>query len=169
MNQRKPAITKGFTLIELMTVVAVIGILAAVAIPGYNDYTGRAQVSEAFVLVGPVQRAVVDYYARSGRFPDDNTMAGVPEPTALRGRFVRKIEVKQGGMLRVEVHPTSRASPLGAFYLRPVVRADGAAGTVQWVCNNATKIVSEDFKLSGEIGKDLLKDNVLAASCRGGN
>ena len=59
----------GFTLIELMFVVAIIGILAAVAIPAYNDYTIRARVSEAFLVAGEAQRAVAEYYDRWGRLP----------------------------------------------------------------------------------------------------
>ena len=62
-------LNKGFTLIELMIVVAIIGVLSAVAIPMYNDYTIRAKVSEAFAVVQPYKMKFVEYYAMNGRFP----------------------------------------------------------------------------------------------------
>ena len=61
---------KGFTLIELMIVVAIIGVLSVIAIPAYNDYTIRAKVSEAFVVVGPYKLKFVEYFFNHGQFPN---------------------------------------------------------------------------------------------------
>ncbi len=68
---------QGFTLIELMIVVAIIGILAAIAIPAYQDYTIRAQVSEGLNLAGGAKAAVAEYTMDRGSFPDDNPIAGL--------------------------------------------------------------------------------------------
>ncbi|EMU4771238.1 pilin [Neisseria gonorrhoeae] len=63
---------KGFTLIELMIVIAIVGILAAVALPAYQDYTARAQVSEAILLAEGQKSAVTEYYLNNGKWPADN-------------------------------------------------------------------------------------------------
>ncbi|HFC1665890.1 TPA: pilin [Neisseria gonorrhoeae] len=67
---------KGFTLIELMIVIAIVGILAAVALPAYQDYTARAQVSEAILLAEGQKSAVTEYYLNNGEWPKDNGNAG---------------------------------------------------------------------------------------------
>ncbi|EMT3413281.1 pilin [Neisseria gonorrhoeae] len=71
---------KGFTLIELMIVIAIVGILAAVALPAYQDYTARAQVSEAILLAEGQKSAVTEYYLNHGTWPKDNASAGVASP-----------------------------------------------------------------------------------------
>ena len=72
------AIHKGFTLIELMIVVAIIGILAAIAIPAYQDYTIRAQVTEGINLADAVKVAVADYYTQNGAFPAAGLTTAAP-------------------------------------------------------------------------------------------
>ncbi|ENT1551958.1 pilin [Neisseria gonorrhoeae] len=71
---------KGFTLIELMIVIAIVGILAAVALPAYQDYTARAQVSEAILLAEGQKSAVTEYYLNHGIWPENNGAAGVASP-----------------------------------------------------------------------------------------
>ncbi|ENV6463513.1 pilin [Neisseria gonorrhoeae] len=72
---------KGFTLIELMIVIAIVGILAAVALPAYQDYTARAQVSEAILLAEGQKSAVTEYYLNHGIWPEDNDKAGNDDVT----------------------------------------------------------------------------------------
>ncbi|ENX7847868.1 pilin, partial [Neisseria gonorrhoeae] len=87
---------KGFTLIELMIVIAIVGILAAVALPAYQDYTARAQVSEAILLAEGQKSAVTEYYLNHGEWPKDNGSAGVANPTEIKGKYVKEVEVKNG-------------------------------------------------------------------------
>ncbi|MBH5614618.1 pilin, partial [Neisseria meningitidis] len=87
---------KGFTLIELMIVIAIVGILAAVALPAYQDYTARAQVSEAILLAEGQKSAVTEYYLNHGIWPGDNSSAGVATSSKIKGKYVKEVEVKNG-------------------------------------------------------------------------
>ncbi|HFC1679569.1 TPA: pilin, partial [Neisseria gonorrhoeae] len=87
---------KGFTLIELMIVIAIVGILAAVALPAYQDYTARAQVSEAILLAEGQKSAVTEYYLNNGIWPENNGDAGVASSSSIKGKYVQKVEVAKG-------------------------------------------------------------------------
>ncbi|HEZ0803523.1 TPA: pilin, partial [Neisseria meningitidis] len=88
---------KGFTLIELMIVIAIVGILAAVALPAYQDYTARAQVSEAILLAEGQKSAVTEYYLNHGIWPKNNTSAGVAStPSDIKGKYVQSVTVANG-------------------------------------------------------------------------
>ena len=81
-------VQQGFTLIELMIVVAIIGILAAIAIPAYQDYTIRAQVSEGLNLAGGAKVAVTEYFQDQGVFPTTNLLAGIEAANTIKGKYV---------------------------------------------------------------------------------
>ncbi|HGH6720688.1 TPA: pilin [Neisseria meningitidis] len=87
---------KGFTLIELMIVIAIVGILAAVALPAYQDYTARAQVSEAILLAEGQKSAVTEYYLNHGIWPGDNSSAGVASSSTIKGKYVQSVTVANG-------------------------------------------------------------------------
>ncbi|HFC1942584.1 TPA: pilin, partial [Neisseria gonorrhoeae] len=87
---------KGFTLIELMIVIAIVGILAAVALPAYQDYTARAQVSEAILLAEGQKSAVTEYYPNHGEWPKDNASAGVASSGEIKGKYVQSVTVANG-------------------------------------------------------------------------
>ncbi|HFA8078884.1 TPA: pilin, partial [Neisseria gonorrhoeae] len=87
---------KGFTLIELMIVIAIVGILAAVALPAYQDYTARAQVSEAILLAEGQKSAVTEYYLNHGKWPEDNDKAGVASSAEIKGKYVQSVTVENG-------------------------------------------------------------------------
>jgi len=86
----------GFTLIELMIVVAIIGILASLAIPAYQSYTIRAQISEGLVLAGPAKNAIADFYNENGTFPVDNDDAALETADAYAGNYVQSMTVNDG-------------------------------------------------------------------------
>lgn len=96
------SVQKGFTLIELMIVVAIIGILAAIAIPAYQDYTIRAQVTEGLNLAGAAKAAVAETYASNGVWPATNTAAGLDaKATNISGKYVVSVAVGTGGQITI--------------------------------------------------------------------
>lgn len=161
---RTSAGSAGFTLIELMLVVAIIGILAAVALPAYQDYTIRSRIAEALVLAGDGQRAVVDYYDRWGRLPLNNAAAGLARPEAYRTRVVTGIEINSG-VVEVAVAPDGITAAKGKIYLRPAINRAYPTGPLAWVCNNTGK-VPDGFEVVGTVGQDRLLAKYLPGSCR---
>ncbi|HEZ7782353.1 TPA: pilin [Neisseria meningitidis] len=122
---------KGFTLIELMIVIAIVGILAAVALPAYQDYTARAQVSEAILLAEGQKSAVTEYYLNHGIWPGDNSSAGVATSSEIKGKYVEKVEVAKGvitaTMLSTGVNKEIQGKKLSLWAKRQ-------AGSVKWFC-----------------------------------
>ena len=95
----KPKSSTGITLIEFLIVLLAIGLLAAIAIPSYQDYTIRAQVSEGLNLAGPVRASVAKYYAESKILPADNEAAGAEPAAQIRGKYVTSVEVLGGAVI----------------------------------------------------------------------
>jgi len=125
---------KGFTLVELMIVVAIIGILATISIPAYETYTVRAQLAEAMTIVGELKPLVRDYYKERGRFPANNQQSGAPEPQFLIGNYVRGITVKAGA-LSVELGNKINAQIEGkVLTIRPAVVDGSPASPIAWLC-----------------------------------
>ncbi|HEZ8002272.1 TPA: pilin [Neisseria meningitidis] len=123
---------KGFTLIELMIVIAIVGILAAVALPAYQDYTARAQVSEAILLAEGQKSAVTEYYLNHGTWPSDNSAAGVASvSTDIKGKYVQSVTVANGvitaTMLSSGVNKEIQGKKLSLWAKRQ-------NGSVKWFC-----------------------------------
>ena len=125
---------QGFTLIELMIVVAIIGILAAIAIPAYQDYTIRAQVSEGLNLSGGAKAAVTEYFQDRGTMPSTNLVAGLALAGEIQGKYVDEVEVVNG-VISVQYGNSAHAIILGDhLQLTPNT---SSAGSVQWDCATA--------------------------------
>ena len=130
---------QGFTLIELMIVVAIIGILAAIAIPAYQDYTIRAQVSEGLNLAGGAKAAVSEYTMDRGSFPDTNQVAGISTNVSINGKYVTQVQVVDG-LITVtygnDAHRIIRAQTLD---LSPFTNA----GSVEWTCSSIGNAIAD--------------------------
>ena len=131
------AIQKGFTLIELMIVVAIIGILAAVALPAYQDYTKRARVTEGFNLAASLKTGVADFYASNNSFPATNAAVGVATGT-ISGASVSDVQIGTDGAITISYAPNVAPSGGNTIILVPTT---GAAG-ITWSCNTGTLVAA---------------------------
>ena len=121
---------QGFTLIELMIVVAIIGILAAIAIPAYQDYTIRAQVSEGLSLSGGAKTAVAEYFTNYGRFPSTNASAGLN--ATITGKYVSTVAVGASGLITATYGNAANSAIVGKTV---ILAPTDAGGSVAWSCN----------------------------------
>jgi len=139
----------GFTLFELMVVVTIIGILAAVALPAYQDYTQRSRVSEALTLAEPIKKAISDFYDRWGTFPENNRQAALPTPDSFIGNYVGSITVSNG-VIQIKLKNSIRLSGISGktISLQPAFNPLYPTGPVSWVCENGG--VPEGLSLVGK-------------------
>ena len=149
MNKKE----SGFSLIELMIVVAIIGILVAIALPQYQNYQIRSKVTEALVMASSIQRAVVSSYNSKGQWPLTNEEAGLPPEGELSSTYIKKIKMK-GKDCGQFVIKFANDSGLGALskkwlWMKPFVSTDG--GSIEWRCavesfNNTQHLVPKECR-----------------------
>ncbi len=138
---------QGFTLIELMIVVAIIGILAAVAIPMYLDYTVRSQIAEGLNLFSGAKVAVTEFYQDRGLFPTNNAEAGVEAAANIQGKYVDSVTVIDE-VITVQYGNDVNAQIFGETIT--LTANTSTPGSVRWVC------------ASGGV----IQDKHLPAACR---
>jgi len=144
-------IQKGFTLIELMIVIAIIAILAAIALPAYQDYLIRSQVSEAAVLLDGTKTSTTEYFQNLGVFPPNNLSAGLATSTSINGTYVTSVNTVSGITTATMGNKANTAVSAKALDLSAITSA--GAGSVQYKCKpNSTAPIA---------------DRYLPTSCRG--
>jgi type IV pilus assembly protein PilA len=119
---------QGFTLIELMIVVAIIGILAAIAMPAYQDYTKRSHVTEGLNLAASAKSGVTEFFADRGAFPTSNVEAGLATATNISGNSVRSVAVGANGVITITYR--TNVAPGATLLLTPT----NSSGSITWTC-----------------------------------
>jgi type IV pilus assembly protein PilA len=132
------AIQKGFTLIELMIVIAIIGILAAIAIPSYQNFTIRAQVTEGLTLAGSWQTAIEEFYNTYNTWPTGVSTTGSPNkilmPGASSGKYVSAITVDANGNIQINYGGSQASLRLPATQVLYLNVGTDTNGDIAWVC-----------------------------------
>jgi len=147
----KAQLQKGFTLIELMIVVAIIGILAAIALPAYQDYMGRSQLTEAMTLASGAKTSVAEFYSNNGHFPLNNQSAGLAAEDDITGKYVASVS-QQEGLITATMKADGVASGVGGITLTLSPSTNG--GAINWKCSGPEATWAD-------------KANYYPSSCRG--
>ena len=163
-------IQKGFTLIELMIVIAIIGILAAIAIPAYQDYVIRSQVTEGLNLAGDLKAAVAETYAQTGSFTGITTASLGIDATYKTGKYVEQIDVADGA-ITINYGGQANVKLLNSGDILDLRPASNQNDDVVWFCGYATPTTPVDISATlvttPVASTTTVLEKYLPASCRG--
>jgi len=156
-------VKQGFTLIELMIVIAIIGILSSMAIPNYQEFIIRAQLTEASSLAESLKKSITEYYVLHKQFPKDNQMLGAPKPEHLIGNYVTGMQV-QDGAIHISLGHRINAQMAGKiFTLRPAVVTENPTSPISWLCGYTPAVPG--MTAAGE-NKTSVPSNYMSLECR---
>lgn len=154
---------QGFTLVELLIVIAIMGIVATMALPSFMDRTIRAQVAEALSLSEVAKEGVDDYYKAKGRLPKNNDQAGLPGAGRIIGNYVTSVSVRDGAIDITLGNRINRYASGKVLTLRPAVVKGERVVPIAWVCGYGS--VPQGMTVTPENSSDILPRH-LPVECR---
>jgi type IV pilus assembly protein PilA len=154
---------KGFTLIELMIVVAIIGILAAIAIPAYQSYTVRAQVTEGLNLAAAAKTAVAETYASNQSWPATNASAGMDVAANINGKYVTSVTIGAGGQITIAYGNQATTIAGKTMTLTPYTSLNN---DVSWQCGDHAMPAQLTIATGSAAGSSTLLAKHRPANCR---